>query len=175
MRFEKDIFQKGFTLIELLVVIAILGILAGAVLVGVNPIEQLARARDTSKLSTIGGLGRSVQSYYTSQSGVYPTANATWMTTLQTAGELKSLPSAPSSAPCPAAGPNVQNGYCYNTNATPDAVVFALAESTNSFTKAGCSTGQSVWIVWSSAAGKSGLTCTTNATTYPAVGIATLQ
>jgi len=41
---------KGFTLIELLVVIAIIGILAAAVLVGINPAEQAKRGRDVAKI-----------------------------------------------------------------------------------------------------------------------------
>ena len=166
--------QRGFTLIELLVVIAILGILAGAILVGINPLEQLARGRDAAKITVVSGLGKAIQSYYTSQNGAYPALNATWMTTMQTAGEIKVSPSAPSSAPCPATGPNVQNGYCYNANAT-DAIVYVLAESTSNRTKGACLATDSVWIVWSSAAGKTGITCTANATTYPAVGLATLN
>jgi len=166
--------QSGFTLIELLVVIAILGILAGAILVGINPLEQLARGRDAAKITVVNGFGKSIQSYYASQNGIYPALNATWMTTLQTAGEIKVAPSTPSSAPCPATGTNVQNGYCYNANAT-DAIVYVLSESTSNRTKGACAATDSVWIVWSSAAGKTGIACTANATTYPAVGLATLN
>ena len=53
---------RGFTLVELLVVIAILGILAGVLLVGINPLEQVNKAKDSGKLAkckeAIGGAER---------------------------------------------------------------------------------------------------------------------
>ena len=135
---NKKKLSSGFTLIELLIVIAILGVLAAAILVAINPLEQLARGRDGGRKSTIGQLGNAVQAYYTSQNGVYPTANATWITTLQTAGELKTIP--PAITPgCGAA--NVQNGYCYAASAT-DAIVFTQGESASEKTRAGCTATQ---------------------------------
>jgi prepilin-type N-terminal cleavage/methylation domain-containing protein len=163
--------QAGFTLVELLVVIGVLGVLAAAVLTAINPLEQLARGRDGGRKSTVSQLGNSLQSYYTSQNAVYPTGNATWITTLVTAGELKSIPAVVTPG---CAGTNAQNGWCYVANAS-DAIVFTPAESAAERTRAGCTTAQTTWIVWSSAAGKTGSTCTANATTYPAVGITTLQ
>jgi prepilin-type N-terminal cleavage/methylation domain-containing protein len=164
--------SKGFTLVELLVVIGVLGVLAAAVLTAINPLEQLARGRDAGRKSTINQLGNAVQAYFTSQNGVYPTGNATWITTLQAAGELKTVPAVVNPG---CAGTNAQNGWCYVSTAT-DAIVFAPAESASEKTRAACAAATPyVWIVWSSAAGKTGATCTTNATTYPAAGLATLQ
>jgi len=60
----------GFTLIELLVVIAILGVLAGAILVAINPLEQLARGRDAGRKSTVDELGHATQAYYTAQNAL---------------------------------------------------------------------------------------------------------
>ncbi|MEN9407948.1 MAG: hypothetical protein RLZZ455_1164, partial [Candidatus Parcubacteria bacterium] len=64
--------QKGFTLIELLVVIAVIGVLAGAIIVAINPTEQLARGRDTGKKSTTQQIANAVNAYYAANSGIVP-------------------------------------------------------------------------------------------------------
>jgi prepilin-type N-terminal cleavage/methylation domain-containing protein len=185
--FKKNV---GFTLIELLVVIAILGVLAGAVLIAINPLEQLARGRDAGRRTTIQQIGSAVQAYYTNQGAVYPTQGTLWLTTgtaggttgLTSAGELKITPSNPTATSYTTGcfTLNVaQNGYCYLTDLTDltdstDAVVYARAEGKSSATNAGCTGTQVTWIVWSSAEGKSGLVCTA-ANTDPAVGVTGLK
>lgn len=52
--------QKGFTLVELLVVIAIVGILAGALLVAINPQSMIQKSRDAKRLSDIDSLTKAV-------------------------------------------------------------------------------------------------------------------
>ncbi len=168
--------QKGFTLIELLIVIGILGVLAAAILIALNPLEQFARGRDAGRLTTVDQLGDAVSSYSTAQNAVFPPQGATWLTTLQTAAELKSMPSNPTAAGyttgCFTA--NVaQNGICYQSNAQNN-IVYVRAESQSNITKAACSTGQIAWIVYSSAEGRSGVTCTA-ANTDPAVGVTGLK
>ena len=159
-----SLFQKGFTLVELLVVIAILGILAAAILVALDPVEQIARGRDSGRKTTISQLGNAVQSYFTVQAA-YPVASATWLTTLTSAGELKSAP--PANTPAPTCGASAfnQNGYCYQLNGV-EAVVYTLAESKTEKVRAGGGTtcASTTWIVWSTRdGGKTGVYCNATA------------
>lgn len=174
---KKFFVSSGFTLIELLIVIAILGVLAGGVLIAIDPLEQLARGRDAGRKTTIDQLGKAIQSYYTVQSATYPAEDNVWMTTVQSSGELKTLPTNPDGGGSYDTGCNtagvVQRGYCYQEEAG-DAIVYTRAESKSSRTSAGCAAGQETWIVWSSAEGKTGLTCTA-AGSDPAVGVTGLE
>ncbi|OGH23664.1 MAG: hypothetical protein A2958_02725 [Candidatus Levybacteria bacterium RIFCSPLOWO2_01_FULL_38_13] len=172
--------SRGFTLIELLVVIAVLGVLAAIVLLAVNPGEQLARARDTNRVSAVTQIGRSLQSYYTAHNGKYP-APASYLTTLQTSQDLKTIPTNPAGSgttwgDCTAVtGPHDpltqqgnQSGWCYVVDDPTDlteTIVFTGLESQLNDSK--CATGQTVWWVFSTQNGRGGFTCTADALTAP--------
>ena len=62
----KNKYLKGFTLIELLIVIGIIAILAGIVLVAVNPAQQFGKANDSERKSEIGTILSAVYQFQTS-------------------------------------------------------------------------------------------------------------
>ena len=150
--------SKGFTLIELLIVIAILGVLAAGILVAIDPVEQLARARDSGRKSAVTQMGRALQAYYTNNSA-YP-VTAGWNTTLVNSGEIKIFPSNPTGVTAPCSGGFVVNEFCYKLNTTPDIVVYTRMESKTEQRKGACGgAAANTWYVYSSAEGKSGLLC----------------
>lgn len=52
--------NKGFTLIELIVVIAIIGVLAGVLLIAINPAALLAKGRDAKRLDDLDSLNKAI-------------------------------------------------------------------------------------------------------------------
>jgi len=171
--------QKGFTLVELLIVIAILGVLAGVLLVAINPLEQIARAKDAGRESAIGQLGRATTNYQTSQQNTdYTTLNTaatatppTWQTTLANANEIKQIVTI-NAAPTNCAT-NTQAGVCFSTSgANASAMIWTVLTSKSEWTRAACSGTQVAIAAWDSTQGKAGIGCIAAAATIPAAGIA---
>lgn len=176
--------NTGFTLIELLIVIAVVGLLAGAIIVAINPSEQLARARDAERISAIKQLGQGLNAYVLLK-GSYPPTSVTWITTVKNSGDLKSEPVNPGGgtgyvSACQQTDKNM-NGYCYKING-PDVFVAARVESKSETARAACvdycagACGiPQPWIVWSSANNKTGLYCTTNWSYDPVAGMTDIR
>ena len=92
-RASKFVFRKsntqasiGFTLIELLVVVAILGILAVGVMVLLNPVAQIQKARDAQRKSDLAQIQKVLEAYY-NDNGRYPLSTGvqgTWANCLIT-------------------------------------------------------------------------------------------
>ncbi len=68
----KKISEKGFTLIELLIVIGIIAILAGAVIIAINPGQQFQQARNATRWSHMNSLMNAVYSYAVTEQGNFP-------------------------------------------------------------------------------------------------------
>ena len=163
--------QKGFTLIELLIVMAVVGVLAGIVLVAINPSEQLMRSRDTQRKSVVGTLGRAMQAYIAGQ-GITQAPAATggtgtgWQTMLKNAGDIKATVATTGNTACLIAANNGEGNYCYAVNgAVGDFWIWTFVENASDKLKAGngaaCGVGTAGAYVFDSAQGKSGLGCVT--------------
>lgn len=63
--------EKGFTLVELLIVIAVLGVLAGVLIIAINPAAQMRKARDTKRKANVAQIQHGIE-LYRSDRGTYP-------------------------------------------------------------------------------------------------------
>jgi prepilin-type N-terminal cleavage/methylation domain-containing protein len=148
--FKQKLF-KAFTLVELLIVIAVMGVLAGAVLVSINPADKLNLANDSKVQSDLSQISTALSSYY-AQNGYYPGPNTAAVTTALTTAELPVWPAAPT-------------GYTYTVASTPGTCTTAAKDCVSvivSATLKAVKWGTSnVW-KWTSANGK---TCADTAAT----------
>lgn len=163
----KKVLSAGFTLVELLIVIAILGTLSVVVLVAINPVQQLAKTRDTGRKSTTQQLGHSLEAYGVTNNGNYVAEGAAWITALVTAGELSSVPGSVgySVTGISACSTNQQSGYCYDaTTAAGGApmIIFARLEATADISRctAQFAGTNQAYAIYASQLGKGGVVCT---------------
>ena len=68
--------KSGFTLLEILLVVGIIAILAGIVIVAINPSKQLATARNLQRTIALREINKAMQQYYI-DNFYYPTSTPT--------------------------------------------------------------------------------------------------
>lgn len=66
--------RQGFTLVELLIVIAVIGIVAGTILIAINPLAQVQKGRDAKRKSDIKQIAEALRQYKAA-TGTYPQEN----------------------------------------------------------------------------------------------------
>jgi prepilin-type N-terminal cleavage/methylation domain-containing protein len=166
--------HKGFTLIELLIVIAILGVLATVVIVAVNPLEQLAKTRDAGRISAVTQLGHNLQAYSTAHDGTLPDESTTWLTDMQTAGTISSLPPVVTygDGTITQCTTNAENQYCYSSDGgTPPLAVIAYTRLESLSNNALCTTpGDFAWEVYDTVSNRGGLVCSSTEPAFDAAG-----
>ncbi len=122
-------------MIELLVVIAIIGVLAGVVMVAINPATRMAEARDSGRKSDVGQVATAMEAYYT-RNMAYPSS----ISDLTTQDDLKRAP-----------GSSVQIG------SASEPVAYVDLEADNS---EGCTgAGGDAYYCYESATGEAGVVC----------------
>ncbi len=132
--------RHGFTLIELLVVIAIIGVLAGVVMVAINPATRMQESRDAGVKSDIGQIATAMEAYFTRRAE-YPSSVAD----LVVSDDLKREPTHPDGT-----------SYTVNASATNDAIiVYGNLEADAS---EGCAAGEAHFCFQSSD-GQTGVVC----------------
>lgn len=168
----------GFTIIELLIAMVVFGSLSTVVLVLINPGEQLARSRDSARISAVSQLGRAVQNYEAEENS-FPDEGTDWISRLVNKGEVKSIPVVPSYGSSLAvpictyasyAQGSTAFGYCYR-RIDPEAIVYVGLESAMNDNKCQSPATEAPFYVFSTKGDRSGIVCRTAVQGEPQPGI----
>jgi prepilin-type N-terminal cleavage/methylation domain-containing protein len=77
---------SGFTLLEVLLVVAIIAILAGIVIIAINPGKQLGDSRNSRRMTDVNTILNAVHQYGLDNSGTYPSGVTTTPTEMCNTG-----------------------------------------------------------------------------------------
>ncbi|MCA9365227.1 MAG: prepilin-type N-terminal cleavage/methylation domain-containing protein [Candidatus Moranbacteria bacterium] len=89
---RKFLKRSGFTLLEILLVVAALAILAGIVILAINPSKQLAETRNAQRWVDVNTIINAVYQYSIDNNGVLPASITTTLTPIcQSGGTCTSL------------------------------------------------------------------------------------
>lgn len=78
--------QKGFTLIEVLLVVAVIAILAGIVILAINPSRQLGQSKDAQRKADVNTILNAVYQYALDNNGSLPSTITTSSTQICNTG-----------------------------------------------------------------------------------------
>jgi prepilin-type N-terminal cleavage/methylation domain-containing protein len=124
-------FKGGFTLLEILLVIGIIAILAGIVIVAINPSKQLATVRNTERKSDLKQIANAITQFYIDHS-YYPAS-----TTFSTTSLMTICPTGASTSP--AAGFNCEANNLLNLSELVPTYITAIPNDPGTTTTAGYS------------------------------------
>lgn len=79
-------YRSGFTLLEILLVVAAIGILAGIVIVAINPNKQLGDTRNAERQSEVNALLNAISQYRLDNNGILPSGVDSLTSTAQVLG-----------------------------------------------------------------------------------------
>jgi len=92
--------RKGFTLIEILIVIGLIAVLAGVLIVALNPARQFAQARNAQRWNNIDTVLGAVISNLTDNRGTFTCAAGALPATAKIMADATSLPAGYNIGPC---------------------------------------------------------------------------